>query len=83
MIMACANNGLSHPQSLQAYMAVLADDQMIMDGDFEGLALRDDLMGEVDVVSRRLRISRGMIVDQYTHKSRCGTMIYINVKSNW
>jgi hypothetical protein len=32
--MACANNGLDNPQSLQAYMALLADDQMVMDRDF-------------------------------------------------
>ena len=45
-------------------MAVLADDQMIMHGNFQGVAHRDDQTGELDVVGRRLRIAGWMIVDK-------------------
>ena len=55
------------PQSLQARVAALADDQMIRHGNFKGCAHRDDLMGEVDVVGRRLWIAGWMIV----HKDDC------------
>jgi hypothetical protein len=55
---------LNQPQSLQARVAVLADDQMIMHGNFQGVAHRDDLTGELDVVGRRLRIAGWMIVDK-------------------
>ena len=48
---------LNQPQSLQARVAVLADDQVIMHGNFQGFAHRNDLMGEVDVVGRRLWIA--------------------------
>jgi hypothetical protein len=57
-----SEKALNQPQSLQARVAVLADDQMIMHGNFEGFAHRDDLMGEMDVVGRRLRIAGWMIV---------------------
>jgi hypothetical protein len=44
--MACANNGLDNPQSLQAYMALLVDDQIIMDRELERPTHSDDLMAE-------------------------------------
>jgi hypothetical protein len=47
-------------------MALLADDQMVMDRDFQGLADRNDLMGEVDIIGRGLWIARWMIMHQYT-----------------
>jgi hypothetical protein len=37
---------------------VLAEDQMIVDRDFERLSDRDDLMGEMDLRGRPLRIAR-------------------------
>ncbi len=58
----CIDTPLNHPQSLQAHVAVLTDDQMIMDGNLQRLAHRDDLMGEVDVGGRWLWIARGMIM---------------------
>jgi hypothetical protein len=60
---------LNQPQSLQARVAVLADDQMIMHGNFQGVAHRDDLTGELDVVGRRLRIAGWMIVDKDDRRS--------------
>ena len=45
-------------------MAVLADDQVIMHGNFQWFAHRDDLMGEVDVVGRRWWIAGWMIVHE-------------------
>jgi hypothetical protein len=45
-------------------MPMLADDQMIMNRDFEGFSNGDNLMGKMNVVGRRLRIARGMIMHQ-------------------
>jgi hypothetical protein len=36
---------------------VLADDQMIMHRDFERLSDRDDLVGKMNILGRRLRIA--------------------------
>jgi hypothetical protein len=44
--MACANNGLDNPQSIQVHMALLADDQMIMDRELERPSHSDELMAE-------------------------------------
>jgi hypothetical protein len=55
---------LYHSKSLQAYVPMLADDQMIMNRDFEGFSNGDNLMGKMDVVGRWLRIARGMIMHQ-------------------
>jgi hypothetical protein len=43
---------------------MLADDQVIMDHDFERFAYRDNLLSKMDVVGRWLRIPRGMIMHQ-------------------
>ena len=48
---------------------MLADDQMIMHGNFQGLAHRDDLMREVDGVGRRLRIAGWMIMHEDDRRS--------------
>jgi hypothetical protein len=45
-------------------VAVLADDEMIVDRDFERLSDRDNLVGQLDVVTRRLRIGGGVIMHQ-------------------
>jgi hypothetical protein len=64
-----SEKALNQPQSLQARVAVLADDQMIMHGNFQGFAHRDDLMGEVDVVGRRPWIAGWMIVHKDDRRS--------------
>ena len=47
-------------------MTMFADNQVIMDRDLERLADRDDLLGHVDVVGRRLRVARGVVMQQTT-----------------
>ena len=64
-----SEKALNQLQSLQARVTVLADDQMIMHGNFEGFAHRDDLTGELDVVGRRLWIAGWMIVDKDDRRS--------------
>jgi hypothetical protein len=53
-------------------MAVLADDQMVVDDNFERFADGDDLMGQVNVVGGGLRISGRMIVHQ--NDCRCAEL---------
>lgn len=45
-------------------MTMFADNQVIMDRDLERLADRDDLLGHVDVVGRRLRVARGVVMHE-------------------
>ena len=52
-------------------MALLDDDQMVMDRDFQGLADRNDPMGEVDIVGRRLWVARWMIVHDAIYFTYC------------
>ena len=58
----------SHPprsdqqQALHARIAVLADDDVVVDGDAERLGGVDDLFGHFDVGTRRRRVARGMVV---------------------
>ena len=48
---------LYHSESLQAYVPMLADDQMVMNRDFERVSNGDNLAGKMDIVGRRLRIA--------------------------
>ena len=43
-------------------MAVLADDQMIVHQNFERLADRDDLMRQMNIAGRRLRVAGRVIM---------------------
>lgn len=45
-------------------MPVLADDDMIMDGDPERLCRIDDRLRHIDIGPRRCRVATWMIVDQ-------------------
>jgi hypothetical protein len=51
-------------QRLQARMAVLADDDVVVHGDAEGPGHVDDGLRHLDVGARGRRIAGGMIVHQ-------------------
>ena len=61
---ASKQKALDQPQPLQAGMAVLADDNVIVHGDVERAGDLDDPLGHLDVGLRRGRIARRMIMDQ-------------------
>lgn len=59
-------NLLNQPQSPQARVAILADDDVIVHGDAERLRYRDDAVRHVDVGARGRWIAGGMVVHQPT-----------------
>src|SRR4030088_74023 len=52
-----------HP--LQARVPVLADDDVVVHRDAEGLGDVDDLLGHLHVGARGRRVARGVVVDQH------------------
>jgi len=62
--------GLDQPQPLEAGVAVLADDDVIVDRNAERLCHRDDLLRHLDVGMRRCRVAGWMIVHQ-DDRARC------------
>ena len=52
-------------QPSQARMAVSADDDMVMEGDAEGLGRLLDRAGHVDIGARGGRIARRMVVENH------------------
>ena len=55
---------LDQPQRSEADMPVLADDNMIVNGDAQRLRRVDDRLGHLDIGARGRRISRRMVVDE-------------------
>lgn len=45
-------------------MPVLADDDVVVDGDVEGLAGLGDLLGHLDIGARRGGVAGGVVVDE-------------------
>ena len=54
-------------------MGVLADHDVIVDGDAERLRHGDDLLRHLDIGARRRRVAGRMIVDQNNRVPRCCT----------
>src|ERR1035437_7689570 len=63
-------SSLDQLQPLQAGMPVLADDDVIVDGDAERSGDIDDRPGHLDIRQRRRRIAGGMIVHQDDSRGR-------------
>jgi hypothetical protein len=57
---------LDQLQPLQAGVPVLADDDVVVDGDAERLRHLDDRLRHLDVGARRRRIAGGMVVQDTT-----------------
>ncbi len=55
---------LEQSQRLEAGHALAADHQVVVDIDLQRLAGLDDLLGHVDVGTRRCRVAGGMVVEQ-------------------
>lgn len=68
--MGCDLPRAAHPsdqlQSLEARMAVAADDDVVVDGDAERGGDVDDRLGHLDVGAGGRRVSRGVVVERPT-----------------
>ena len=69
----------NQPQPLQAGMPVLADDDVVVDGNPQRLRDLDDRLRHRDVGLRRRRIAGRMVVHQPTETVT--TLIYLNVSN--
>ena len=65
----------NQPHPLQARMAVLADDDVVVHGNAEGSCDVDDGPGHLDVGLRGRRIAAGVVVQNRT--ARCKLLNYI------